>query len=116
MFTGNNSRAQKQLDADIRVIVGNPPYSVGQTSANDNNANMAYPTLDARIRDTYAALTEAQLKNSLYDSYVRALRWGSDRIGDRGILAYVTNGGYIDGNSAAGIRKALVRDLSLIHI
>lgn len=116
VFTGNNSRAQKQLDADIRVIVGNPPYSVGQTSANDNNANMAYPTLDARIRDTYAALTEAQLKNSLYDSYVRALRWGSDRIGDRGILAYVTNGGYIDGNSAAGIRKALVRDFDRLYV
>lgn len=116
VFTGNNSRAQKQLDADIRVIVGNPPYSVGQTSANDNNANLAYPTLDARIRDTYAALGSGQNKNSLYDSYVRALRWGSDRIGDRGILAYVTNGGYIDGNSADGIRKSLVRDFDRLHV
>ena len=116
VFTGNNSRAQKQLDADIRVIVGNPPYSVGQTSANDNNANLAYPTLDARIRDTYAALGSGQNKNSLYDSYVRALRWGSDRIGDRGILAYVTNGGYIDGNSADGIRKSLVRDFDRLYV
>lgn len=116
VFTGNNTRAQKQLDADIRVIVGNPPYSVGQTSANDNNANLAYPTLDARIRDTYAALGTGQNKNSLYDSYVRALRWGSDRIGDRGILAYVTNGGYIDGNSADGIRKSLVRDFDRLYV
>ncbi|WP_338017169.1 type ISP restriction/modification enzyme [Kocuria marina] len=116
VFTGNNSRAQKQLDADIRVIVGNPPYSVGQTSANDNNANLAYPTLDARIRDTYAALGSGQNKNSLYDSYVRALRWGSDRIGDRGILAYVTNGGYIDGNSADGIRKSLVTDFDRLYV
>ncbi|MDT0120851.1 type ISP restriction/modification enzyme [Kocuria sp. PD6] len=116
VFTGNNSRAQKQLDADIRVIVGNPPYSVGQTSANDNNANLAYPTLDARIRDTYAALGSGQNKNSLYDSYVRAMRWGSDRIGDRGILAYVTNGGYIDGNSADGIRKSLVTDFDRLYV
>ena len=116
VFTGNNSRAQKQLDADIRVVVGNPPYSVGQTSANDNNANLAYPTLDARIRDTYAALGSGQNKNSLYDSYVRALRWGTDRIGDRGILAYVTNGGYIDGNSADGIRKSLVADFDHLYV
>lgn len=116
VFTGNNSRAQKQLDADIRVIVGNPPYSVGQTSANDNNANLAYPTLDARIRDTYAALGTGQNKNSLYDSYVRAMRWGTDRIGDRGILAYVTNGGYIDGNSADGIRKSLVTDFDRLYV
>ncbi|WP_319023333.1 DEAD/DEAH box helicase [Kocuria marina] len=116
VFTGNNSRAQKQLDADIRVIVGNPPYSVGQTSANDNNANLVYPTLDARIRNTYAALGSGQNKNSLYDSYVRAMRWGSDRIGDRGILAYVTNGGYIDGNSADGIRKSLVTDFDRLYV
>ncbi len=116
VFTGNNSRAQKQLGADIRVIVGNPPYSVGQTSANDNNANLAYPTLDTRIRDTYAALGSGQNKNSLYDSYVRAMRWGSDRIGGRGILAYVTNGGYIDGNSAEGIRKSLVTDFDRLYV
>lgn len=116
VFTGNNSRAQKQLGADIRVIVGNPPYSVGQTNANDNNANLAYPTLDARIRNTYAALGSGQNKNSLYDSYVRAMRWGSDRIGDRGILAYVTNGGYIDGNSADGIRKSLVTDFDRLYV
>lgn len=116
VFVGNNRRARKQLDADIRVIVGNPPYSVGQTSANDNNANLAYPTLDGRIRDTYAKLGSGQNKNSLYDSYVRAIRWGSDRIGDRGILAYVTNGGYIDGNSADGIRKSLVKDFDHLYV
>ncbi|MGK4219004.1 DEAD/DEAH box helicase [Kocuria marina] len=116
VFVGNNTRAQRQLDTDIRVIVGNPPYSVGQTSANDNNANLSYPTLDGRIRDTYAARTTAQLKNSLYDSYVRAIRWGTDRIGDRGILAYVTNGGYIDGNAADGIRKSLVKDFDHLYV
>ncbi len=116
VFVGNNTRAQRQLDTDIRVIVGNPPYSVGQTSANDNNANLSYPTLDGRIRDTYAKLGSGQNKNSLYDSYVRAIRWGTDRIGDRGILAYVTNGGYIDGNSADGIRKSLVKDFDHLYV
>lgn len=116
VFVGNNTRAQKQLGSDIRVIVGNPPYSVGQTSANDNNANLAYPSLDGRIRDTYAKLGSGQNKNSLYDSYVRAMRWGTDRIGDRGVLAYVTNGGYINGNSADGIRKSLVKDFDHLYV
>ncbi|WP_257944709.1 DEAD/DEAH box helicase family protein, partial [Brevibacterium sp. Mu109] len=116
VFVGNSDRAKKQLDTDIRVIVGNPPYSVGQTSANDNNANQEYPTLDARIRDTYAAEASGQYKSSLYDSYVRAMRWGVDRLGDAGVLAYVTNGGYIDANSAAGIRAHLERDFDHLYV
>lgn len=116
MFTGNNARARRQLDAPIQVIVGNPPYSVGQTSANDNNANLAYPHLDARIRDTYAAAVTGQNKNSLYDSYLRAIRWGTDRLGEAGILAYVTNGGYIDANSAAGVRASLAADFDHVYV
>lgn len=116
MFTSNNARATRQLDTDITILVGNPPYSAGQTSANDNNANQAYPTLDSHIRDTYAARSDSQLKNSLYDSYIRALRWGADRIGDKGILAYVTNGGYIDSNSADGIRKTLTEDFDHLYV
>ncbi|TLP93894.1 hypothetical protein FEF26_12745 [Nesterenkonia salmonea] len=116
MFTSNNTRAKRQLDTDIRVIIGNPPYSAGQTSANDNNANASYPSLDARIRDTYAAQTTGQNKNSLYDSYIRAIRWGTDRIGDRGILAYVSNGGYIDSNSANGLRKTFVEDFDQLFV
>ncbi|TLP92222.1 hypothetical protein FEF26_15045 [Nesterenkonia salmonea] len=116
MFTSNNSRAKRQLDTDIRVIIGNPPYSAGQTNANDNNANASYPSLDGRIRDTYAAQTTGQNKNSLYDSYIRAIRWGTDRIGDRGILAYVSNGGYIDSNSADGLRKTFVEDFDHLYI
>ena len=116
LFTGNNDRATRQLDTDITVIVGNPPYSAGQTSANDNNANQTYPILDASIRTTYAARSDSQLKNSLYDSYIRALRWGTDRIGDKGILAYVTNGGYIDSNSANGIRTTLTNDFDHLYV
>ncbi|WP_261625106.1 DEAD/DEAH box helicase [Nesterenkonia marinintestina] len=116
IFTSNNERARRQLDTDIRVIIGNPPYSAGQTSANDNNANASYPSLDERIRTTYAARTTGQNKNSLYDSYIRAIRWGTDRIGDRGILAYVSNGGYIDSNSADGLRKTFVEDFDHLYI
>lgn len=116
MFTSNNTRAKRQLNTEIRVIIGNPPYSAGQTSANDNNANASYPSLDGRIRHTYAAQTTGQNKNSLYDSYIRAIRWGTDRIGDRGILAYVSNGGYIDSNSADGLRKTFVEDFDHLYI
>ncbi|GAA3278274.1 DEAD/DEAH box helicase [Nesterenkonia halobia] len=116
MFTSNNARAQRQLDTDIRVIIGNPPYSAGQTSANDNNANAEYPSLDKRIRDTYSRASHAVSARTLYDSYVRAIRWGTDRIGDKGVLAYVSNGGYIDSNSADGLRKSFVEDFDHLYI
>ncbi|WP_293878648.1 type ISP restriction/modification enzyme [uncultured Brevibacterium sp.] len=116
MFTQNNDRAVRQLNNPIQVIIGNPPYSAGQTSANDNNANQTYPTLDERIRATYVANTKGQNVNSLYDSYIRAIRWGTDRLGDKGVLAYVTNGGYIDSNSADGLRKSLSEDFDHLYV
>lgn len=89
----------------------NPPYSVGQSSANDNNQNAKYPGVDGRIRATYAAKSTAQNKNGLYDSYYRALRWATDRItgqrddsDGRGIVAFVSNSGFVDGNTADGVR------------
>lgn len=112
----NNARATNQLAHPIRVIVGNPPYSAGQNSANDNNQNLKYPSLDARIRTTYAERSTATNKNSLYDSYIRAIRWASDRLGDNGIVAFVTNGSFIDGNAADGIRKCLTDEFSHLYI
>ncbi|WP_415854026.1 DEAD/DEAH box helicase [Sinomonas sp. G460-2] len=119
VFTANNERVIAQNKLDIRVILGNPPYSVGQSSGNDNNANLKYPTLDASIRDTYAALSTATLKNSLYDSYIRAIRWASNRVlksNDGGVVAYVSNGGYIDGNTADGLRKTLCTEFHEIYV
>ena len=116
VFSLNNERVARQYASDVSVIVGNPPYSSGQDSANDNNQNLKYPSLDRRIEQTYAALSDAQNKNSLYDSYLRAIRWATDRIGDRGVVAFVTNGGYIDGNTAAGVRKSLVAEYSSLYI
>ena len=116
VFATNSARAERQLELDIRVIIGNPPYSVGQTSGNDNNANLKYPTLDAAIEKTYAARSTATNKNSLYDSYIRAIRWASDRIGDAGIIGFVTNGGFIDANTTDGLRKTLVDEFSTIYV
>ena len=119
MFTHNNDRVVEQNALDIRVIVGNPPYSVGQSSGNDNNANMKYPTLDESIRTSYATLSTATNKNSLYDSYIRAIRWASDRVlksDQGGVVCYVSNGGYIDGNTADGLRKTLSREFHHIYV
>jgi predicted helicase len=116
LLADNSDRRNRQKSLDIRVIMGNPPYSVGQNDANDNNANIPYPYLDSRIRDTYATHSTATLKNSLYDSYIRAIRWASDRVGDSGIIGFVTNAGFLDGNTADGLRKCLAEDFSSIYI
>ena len=116
MFPQNNNRIVKQLGVPINVVVGNPPYSVGQGSANDNNANMTYPTLDARIAATYAARSTGTNKNSLYDSYYRAFRWATDRVGDTGIVAFVSNGGWIDSNSGDGVRLSFADEFAHLWI
>ena len=112
----NNARLAELNRQDIRVIIGNPPYSVGQDNVNDDNQNDHYEELDDRIAKTYAARTEAVNKNSLYDSYIRAYRWASDRIGDTGIIGFVTNAGWIDSNSADGMRKCLAEEFSAIYV
>jgi predicted helicase len=116
MLADNSDRRKRQQKLDIRVIMGNPPYSVGQDKANDDNANIAYPGVDKRIRETYAEYSSATNKNALYDSYIRAFRWASDRIGNRGVLGYVTNGGWIDGNTTDGMRKFLTEEFSNLYI
>ena len=116
VFYDNTDRVRIQNALPIRVIVGNPPYSVGQTSANDNNQNEKYPTLDSRIAQTYVAKTTATNKNSLYDSYFRAFRWASDRIEERGIVCFVSNGGWVDGSSSNGFRRSLVEEFNSIYV
>jgi predicted helicase len=115
-MTDNTKRRDRQKAQNIRVIIGNPPYSTGQNSTNDNNANLAYPCLDERIRETYAKYSSATNKNALYDSYIRAIRWVSDRLGESGVMAYVSNAGWIDGNAMDGLRKCLVEEFSSLYI
>ncbi len=112
----NSNRRSRQKKLDIRVIMANPPYSVGQKSENDNNDNVEYPHLDGRIRDTYAARSKAVLAKGLYDSYVRAIRWASDRIGDSGVIGFVTNAGFLEANTADGMRKCLAEEFSNIFV
>lgn len=119
MLPQNSKRVQEQQKAPIRIILGNPPYSVGQKSANDNAQNQEYPKLEKRIATTYAAGTKTTNKNSLYDSYIKAFRWASDRIeqaGGRGIIAFVSNAGWIDGNAMDGFRKCLEKEFSAAYV
>ena len=116
IFVANNKRSEIQKSKDITVIIGNPPYSAGQSSANDNNQNMKYPTLDSLIAKTYGATTSSNNKSKLYDSYIRAIRWASDRIKKDGVICYVTNNGFIDSNMAEGLRKSLYNEFSDIYI
>lgn len=116
VFSENTERILRQMETPIDVIVGNPPYSAGQKNANDNNQNMSYPTLDAKIAATYAARGSATNKNSLYDQYIRAFRWASDRIEDKGIVSFVTNGGWLDGQAMDGFRKTLVDEFNSIYV
>ncbi|MEV8238095.1 DEAD/DEAH box helicase [Rhodococcus sp. NPDC077669] len=116
MFPQNNDRVIRQQEAPINVIVGNPPYSKGQDSANDDNANLSYPTLDARIAATYAGRSTATNKNSLYNSYYRAYRWATDRVGDQGIVAFVSAGGWVDGNTADGVRLSFADEFAHLWI
>lgn len=116
VFPENNERVKSQLERDIRVIIGNPPYSVGQTTANDNNANLKYPTLDARIAETYVKNSDAKSLQKLYDSYIRSIRWATDRLGDEGVICFVTNGGFVDSATASGVRKVLLEEFDSVYI
>ncbi|WP_311950464.1 type ISP restriction/modification enzyme [Halomonas piscis] len=109
LLAGNSERIDRQRDLPIEVIVGNPPYSVGQGATD-------YPRLDDKIRTTYVEHSQATLKNSLYDSYIRAIRWASDRIKKQGIVAFITNAGWLDGNTTAGLRKCFSDEFSAIYV
>lgn len=116
VFIDNNEKVTRQKKTDIRVIIGNPPYSAGQGDANLGNQNMKYPDLDARIRETYAKNSAAKTTTSLFDSYFRAFRWASNRLKDKGVICFVTNGSWIDSNSADGFRKILTDEFTSIYV
>ncbi len=112
----NTDRRERQKASDITVIIGNPPYSAGQKSENDNAKNVAYSRLDERIRSTYAAHSESHNVQNLYDSYIRAIRWGSDRMGEAGVMAYVSGSAWIERAFADGMRKCLLDEFQNIHV
>ena len=115
-FGTNDQRLKRQQEKPITAIIGNPPYSIGQGSQNDNNQNISYPKLDKRLADTYVAQSNAGLTKGLYDSYVKAFRWASDRLKGQGVIGFVTNGGYLNSNSTDGLRAGLYEEFNRLYI
>ena len=117
MFTQENTeRVERQKAVDMFVVIGNPPYNMAQVNDSDNNRNRKYEIMDARITETYAADSKATLKTALYDPYVKAFSWASKRIGEEGVVAFVTNNGFLDGIAFDGMRKHLAQDFDAIYI
>lgn len=117
MFPENSERVERQKKTPVRVIIGNPPYSVGQKSANDNAQNQSYPKLDERIAKTYQAISSGTGKRALYDAYIKAFRWSTDRLGkEGGIICFVSNGAWLDGISTEGFRKVIEKEFSNIYV
>lgn len=112
----NNERLENLEKTDVRVILENPPYSVGQESQNDDNQNEHYEKLDNRLMETYVARTNSTLKGKIYDSYIRAYRWASDRLGNKGVIGFVTNAGWLESSSTDGMRKCMTEEFNSIFI
>ncbi|MCA6433000.1 MAG: DEAD/DEAH box helicase, partial [Cytophagales bacterium] len=117
MFPQNSKRVQRQQKAPLRIIFGNPPYSIGQKSANDNATNQSYPKLDERIVDTYAVGSNATSIKALYDPYIKAFRWSTDRLDKTGgIIAFVSNAGWLETNGMDGFRKSIEKEFTAIYV
>ena len=116
LLPANNARVERQQDLPIQVIVGNPPWSSQQRSGTEDNPNVDYPQLEQRIRETYAEFSTVTNLSRLYDTYKLAIRWASDRIKEQGMIAFVTNGSWIDGNVDAGIRACLAEEFTSIYV
>jgi predicted helicase len=114
--TENTERVERQKRSPITVVIGNPPYNAWQLNENDNNKNRKYKVIDKRVAETYAKDSKATLVNSLSDPYVKAIRWASDRIGEEGIVAFVTNNSFIENLAFDGVRKNLEQDFDEIYI
>ncbi len=112
----NTLRVKEQKDTPMFVVIGNPPYNASQANENDNNKNRPHEAVDARVRATYAAASTAQLKNKLYDPYVKSLRWASDKIGEEGIIAFITNNSFLDAAMFDGMRQCLAEEFDWLHI
>lgn len=117
-FKENSEAVEEQRRTPVRVIIGNPPYSIGQKSANDNAQNQRYPKLEKRLADTYVASSNAALSKGLYDSYIKAFRWATDRIdsNEGGVIAFISNGAWIDGNTHDGFRHSLAQEFDKIFV
>ncbi|MFG5363199.1 DEAD/DEAH box helicase [Enterococcus faecalis] len=115
-FGTNDERLKRQQEVPITAIIGNPPYSVGQSDANDNNKNIEYINLNQRIEETYSRYSDANLNKGLYDSYIQAIRWSSDRLSGKGVIGFVSNASFIDSQTTDGLRKCLYEEFNYLYI
>ena len=118
MTERNTERVERQRKAPITIIIGNPPYNVGQINENDNNKNRKYDVIEQRIQQTYAKDSAATNKNSLMDAYVKFFRWAGDRLeGREGIVCFISNNAFVTALAFDGFRKHLLHDFtSLYHL
>jgi predicted helicase len=116
MVEENTKRVRKQRNSPITVIIGNPPYNANQHYENENNKNRKYKVISERVAKTYAKDSAATNKNMLSDPYVGAFRWASDRLGDEGVIALVTNNSFVDAIAGDGIRKHLRQDFNEVFV
>ncbi|MBX5026791.1 type ISP restriction/modification enzyme [Rhizobium lentis] len=112
----NIERVKRQNARKISVVIGNPPYNPRQEYYDQRNANRSYNRIDQTIRDTYIRLGTAQNKNTVYDMYVRFIRWASDRLADDGVIAFVTNRNFVSKAAFDGFRKAVAKEFSEIWL
>ncbi len=113
---GNSDRVNRQKETPITVVIGNPPYNIGQASENDRNKNRKYKIVDRKIKHTYARSSKATLSTKLYDPYVRFFRWATDRLGNRdGIVCYVTNNSFVHKFAFDRMRKQFLEDFTRIY-
>ena len=116
LMPDNSERRTRQKELDIRVIFGNPPYSAQQASENEDNKNTKYPSLDDKIRNTFVKLSSSKLAKNAYDNYLRAIKWSSERIGNTGLIGFVTNGSFIDAKNLDGVRRSLYNEFDKIFV
>lgn len=112
----NNERLKKQQEQPITAIISNPPYSIVNHNSNRLDSNMHYPKLEQEIANTYVKDSTTKNSISMYDSYIKAFRWATDRIQKKGIVGFITNSGYLDSKSADGFRANLYKDFNHIYI
>lgn len=115
-FSTNNERLKQQQKSPITVIIGNPPYSAKQKNEDGNQVKVKYSNLDKSLQRYWVEKSTATNKNNLFDSYIRALRWSANRIQRNGVIGFITNNSFIDGNAMDGMRKSLLKEFSDIYI
>lgn len=115
-FGTNDKRLKRQQEEPITVIIGNPPYSAKQKNEDKNQRKSSYPILDESLKKSWVETSTATNKNNLFDSYIRAIRWSSNRIQSNGVIGFITNNSFIDGNAMDGMRKSLLNEFTDIYI